>query len=249
MANIKIENLRVKFQQKSGEIITAIDDLSTTFKHGDFSVVLGNSGGGKTTLLHSIIGSVLINGHIYINDLDTEKLDIASRNISYVSQDFSLYPHMTVYENIAFPLSVISIDEDEIKSRVFEIAEKLGIKELVNRLPKELSIGQKQRVALARALIKRSDIYLFDEPFSNIDPKKANDIKVLLKKVLKELDATVLFVTHNVEDVFLLADTIYIIEDGKLLFKGTVDELTNNNSELLKPYYNIEDRSEWKIKK
>lgn len=247
MANIRIENLKVKFQQKSGEIVTAINDISLTFKHGEFSVILGNSGGGKTTLLHSIIGSVLINGHIYINDLDSEHMDIAQKNISYVSQDFALYPHLNVYENIAFPLSVISIDDDEIKTRVIEISEKMGIRELLNRSPKELSIGQKQRVALARALIKRSDIYLFDEPFSNIDPKKADEIKILLKSLLKELDATAIFVTHNIEDVFLLADHIFIIEDGVLLFDGTAEELKNSDSALLKPYYNLEDRSDWKI--
>jgi len=247
MANIRIEGLRVKFQQKSGEIVTALNNVSMTFKHGEFSVILGNSGGGKTTLLHSIIGSVLINGHIYINDIDTEKLDVASKNISYVSQEFSLYPHMTIYENIAFPLSCIGVDENETKMRVIEISKKLGVEELLNRLPKELSIGQKQRVALARSLIKRSDIYLFDEPFSNIDIKKSEELKKLLKQTLKELDATVLFVTHSVEDAFLLADTIYIIEDGELLFSGTMKELQANNSDLLKPYYNIEDRSEWKI--
>ncbi len=245
MASIVLEGLTVKFETKGGKIVTALDHVDTTFPHGAFSVVLGNSGGGKTTLLRSIIGSVLINGKILINGVDNEKLSIQEKNISYVSQEFSLYPHMSVYENIAFPLSAIGAGQDEIKSRVFDMANKLGISDLLNRQPKQLSIGQKQRVALARALIKRSDIYLFDEPFSNVDKAKSDQIKPLLKKVLSEMDATVIYVTHEVEDVYLLSDRVYIIENGKLIYDGSLDKLREDKSDVLAPYHRVDERMEW----
>lgn len=247
MANIVLDTLRIKYQDKKGNIVTALNDVTTTFKHGEFSVILGNSGGGKTTLLKAIIGELLINGKIFINGVDSEKLNVQDKNISYVSQDFALYPHLTVYENIAFPLSVLNIKQEEIKERVFQISEELDLTSLLNRMPKELSIGQKQKVTLARALIKKSDIYLFDEPFSNIDKEAATKLKLILKKLTKENDSTVLFVSHDTSDAYLLADRIFIIEEGLLVFEGDIKEFNASKKKAVKAYNNVINKTKWKI--
>lgn len=238
MANIKVENLTVKFQlAKNKSIITALDKFSATFENGKISVILGKSGSGKSTLLKSIIGSVLINGNIYINGVDSEKMSIQEKNMSYVSQEFGLYPQMSVYDNIAFPLTMIKAPVDEIETRVKEIAATLGIERFLSRKPKELSIGQRQKVAFARAFIKKSDIYLFDEPFSNLDKPIADELRILLKDLIKSQDATVIIVTHESTDVFRLADRAYILEEGKLIFEGTPKQIINCKDKRVRGYF------------
>lgn len=245
MSNIKLENVTIKFQNKKDTaIITAVDHLSCLFSHGEVSVILGASGCGKTTILNAILGNVLINGSIYINDQDIKNMSIKEKNVSYVSQEFALYPHMTVFENIAFPLQLLKVDREEKKTRVEAVAKDLGILDLLSRLPRELSIGQRQRVALARALIKKSDIYLFDEPFSNVDKKISEEIKVLLKAFLKKNDSTAIFVSHETSDAFLLADQVFVLEDGKLLFNGTPKDILDNKNPAIEPYFKIENLDE-----
>ncbi|MCQ3035408.1 MAG: ABC transporter ATP-binding protein [Bacilli bacterium] len=232
MANIDINNLTVAFAvSNSKEYVIALDHISTSFKHGSINVILGGSGSGKTTLLNAILGNVLINGDILVNGVSTKKADVTDLNISYVSQDFALYPQYNAYDNIAFPLKMNAIPGDEIKSRVTRIASLFGISDILNRLPKTMSIGQKQRVALARAFIKRSDIYLFDEPFSNLDVQIANEIKEVLRKAIKLYNATAIFVSHDSKDAFILGDKLVILNEGKIIFDGNPEDALKEKDE------------------
>lgn len=238
MSNINVKELTVKYELANNKsIITSLDNFSHEFKHGTITVVLGESGSGKTTLLKSIIGSILINGKILINGIDSETLSIRDKSISYVSQEFALYPSMSVFDNIAFPLSLIKASPKEIEKRVKEMASFLGIEAFLSRKPKELSIGQRQKVAFARALVKRSDIYLFDEPFSNLDKQIVEEIRPLLKNALKSMDATAILVTHESSDVFKLADEVIILEEGKLIFSGSIDDVFKSADEKVKAYF------------
>lgn len=231
MANIDINNLTVAYEvANSKECVLALDHINANFKHGSINVILGESGSGKTTLLNAILGNVLINGDILINGVSTKKKDITDFNVSYVSQDFALYPQYNAYDNIAFPLKMHAIPAEEIKSRVNRVASLFGISDILGRLPKAMSIGQKQRVALARAFVRRSDIYLFDEPFSNLDAVIANEIKLVLQKAIKLYNATAIFVTHNSKDAFILGDKLLILKEGKIIYDGVPENVLQETS-------------------
>lgn len=223
--------------KKTKKEVAALNGFSASFGNGSFNCILGPSGCGKTTLLKSIIGTVDYQGSITIGGVEAKDISIKDKNIAYVSQDFALYPHMAIFNNIAFPLTLTSASTEEIRRRVREVAEMLGISFLLGRKPKHLSIGQQQRVALARAIIKRPDIYIFDEPFSNLDKETSSKIRIDLKKIVTDLGATCIFVTHDVQEAMALGDELFIMKDGKLVCSGKPIDLINSEDENVKPFF------------
>ena len=154
MSEIKFQNVSIYYQNKK-EIVTAVDDISFSFHDKKINVLVGFSGCGKSSLLNAIAGQILFDGQIYLNDTNIKDIAVQKRNISYVNQQIVLYPHLTIYDNIAYPLKLLRYQRDEIDTRVRELATKLEIDFLLARKPKFLSIGQQQRVAIARAFSKK----------------------------------------------------------------------------------------------
>ena len=233
MSNIKIENLTVKFESKKKPTVAALDDVSLDIKDATLNVIVGYSGCGKTTLLRSIAGLQEYEGYIYFDGVDGDTLSVQQRNVSMVTQNYVLYRTMTVFENIAFPLTIAGASKEEIIERVYYVAERLGIKHCLSRKPKHLSGGQQQKVALARALIKKPDIYLFDEPLSNFDAQKRSESRLLIKKIIKENNATALYVTHDFEEAMALADYLIVMVDGRIEIEGEPLEVYNSGNEIV----------------
>lgn len=226
MDAIQFKDFSCYYKQRK-EYITALDHINLTVKRGELMVVLGPSGCGKTTMLKCILGLCnYIGGQLLIDGISTDDFQIQAGNIGYVKQELSLYPHLTIYENIAFPLRTIHTAQEEVDRRVKEIANLLEIEWLLTRKPKQLSGGQNQRVALARALIKNPVMVLFDEPFSNIDPSLRTQLRLLVKKIHDAFGCTILFVTHDLSDALSLADRVVILENGTISAIGTPQELT-----------------------
>ncbi len=192
-------------------------DLNLAFENEAVNVILGESGCGKTTLLRLIAGGITPSkGRIYFDDLDITDLPIRERNLALVSQNITLYPHYTVFKNIAFPLLHTLCSGEEIKERVYEVSRLLRIEHLLTRKPKQISLGQAQRVAIAKAIIKKPDVLLFDEPFSNLDEPLRVQLRSELKSLLYQLKTTSLFVTHSVKEAMAIGDVVYIFGDGKV---------------------------------
>ena len=230
MYKLKIEKLNAYYTNKKTKT-KVLDDFSLNLKQGELLVILGPSGCGKTTLLKCITGTLDYDeGYIEINGIDAQRLSIKDRNLAYVSQSFFTYGFMSVYNNIALPLKAQKVPIEEIEHRVLEISKKLEIDYLLSRRPKQLSGGQQQKVALARALIKNPDIYLFDEPLSNLDPLVKVELKKTIKKIKEEYNATMIFVTHDINDAIYLADRVIIMNDGKIVEEGNINEMIKNPS-------------------
>jgi len=236
MPEIKVENLKVvyKSNKKKIEDTVALEDFNVTFESGKFNAIVGFSGCGKSTLLRAIAGLTPYEGTISFDGVDGENLLVAERNIAYVSQNYALYPHMTIFDNIAFPLKLLKASREEIIERVYEVAEKLEIKPLLSRKPRQLSGGQQQRVAIARALVKRPSICMFDEPLSNLDNEMRMEARYLIKKVVSSQDMTVLYVTHDFMEAMALSDYIYVINNKKIEVSGTPREVFDMDNEIVK---------------
>lgn len=228
MKRLVINDLYVSYKKKK-EKNEVIKGLSLEVDDDEIVVVLGPSGCGKTTLLKAICGTVDIDkGSIKLSGLDATNIPVKNRNISYVSQNFYTYDFMSVYNNIALPLKALKIPIEEIDRRVYDVSKKLGIDFLLSRNPKVLSGGQRQRVSLARALVKYPDLYLFDEPFSNLDPLVRNQLKDEIKRIKKEFNVAMIFVTHDINDAISLADRVLIMDDGKFVKEETIESLKKN---------------------
>lgn len=201
-----------------------LDDFSLELDSNEFVVLLGPSGCGKTTLLRIIAGLTKQDkGEIYIENVNQDC--VKCRDLSYVTQEYSLYPHLTVYENLAFPLKNKKINRKEIDKKINQIASDFDFSNLLTRKPRQLSGGQMQRVAVARALIKDSSLVLMDEPFSNLEHKLKLKLIALLKKKFKEVDKTFLYVTHDVSEAMFLATRLIVMNNGKILQSGSPNEL------------------------
>lgn len=238
MPNIDIKNLTYQYKRnKNNIIVTAIDDLSCTFLDGSFNVIVGSSGCGKTTLLR-IIASLLepFGGQVLTNDVDIRDLSIKERRLAFVSQEYILYPHLTVFDNIAFPLKTIKADREEIIRRVYEVAEEMNLMDCLPRKPRYLSGGQKQRVALARAVIKNADLYLFDEPLSNIDPIMRNEQRIFIKKTMQNHRKTVIYVTHDFKEAMALADYLFVMDNGKIVVSGQPLDVYNSGNSVVNDF-------------
>ena len=226
------------FYVNKKEQFTALDKLTFTVNRGELFVVVGESGSGKTTLLKSILRLIpYVDGEMLIDGVTIDELDIKTCNFAFVDQEVTLYPNKTVYENIAFPLLMSHTPYDEIDQRVKEIADILEIRWLLSRKPKQLSGGQQQRVGLARALIKKPDLLLLDEPFSNLDPEIRRQMRTVLRQLHQQYHTTILFVTHDLGEAFSLADRMLVLSNGKTEVMGTPQELIDNpRSPLLEVY-------------
>ena len=212
----------------SNEGVIALQHIDLTIKDGEFVVVLGPSGAGKSTLLRIIaglerptLGTVSFDGQDY-TDVRAE-----DRDVSMVFQNYSLYPNQTVYQNIAFPLEVKHTPREEIEKEVHDIAELIGIEQILGRLPKELSGGEKQRTALARALIRRPAVLLLDEPFSNLDVLLRRQLRNELRRIHDTYQTTFIYVTHYQNDALTLADRIAIVKDGIIQMDDTAANVYN----------------------
>ena len=217
---IEIKNLSIDL----GEF--KLTDFNLSVKKGEFVVIIGPTGSGKSVVLESIAGFYKPKeGKIFINGKDVTHIPPEKRGISIVYQDYMLFPHMSVYKNIAYGIKKKIKDKQRIDEEVKKIAEKLGIKHLLHRLPSTLSGGEAQRVAIARAIVVKPKLLLMDEPFSALDINTKNEVRKLIKKLTKKYEITTLHVTHDLEDVSLLADKVVVIKNGRLLKVETSDKL------------------------
>ncbi|MDA1033901.1 MAG: ABC transporter ATP-binding protein [Proteobacteria bacterium] len=206
---------------KSFGSVDVIPPLSLSIPKGAFCVFVGPSGCGKSTLLRLISGlEAPTSGEIHIGGRDVTKLEPSERGIAMVFQNYALYPHMTVAQNIGFSMRVANARKDEIARKVGEVAEMLRLTHLLDRKPKALSGGQRQRVAIGRALTKGTDIFLFDEPLSNLDAELRAEMRVEIARLHSELGATMIFVTHDQTEAMTLADQIVVLRDGQIQQTG-----------------------------
>ncbi len=208
--------------------VRAVNDLNLEIKSGEFVALLGPSGCGKTTTLLMIAGIYIpTEGEIWFGDRIVNDLLPKDRNIGMVFQSYALYPHMTVFENISFPLKLKKVPMAERRKRAQRVADMMQIGHLMDRKPAQLSGGQQQRVALARALVKEPDILLFDEPLSNLDAKLRLTMRGELKRLQKDLGITSIYVTHDQVEAMTMADRVAVLRDGRLQTFSTPDDLYN----------------------
>ena len=244
MPKIELRNLSVSYQnKKTKEETMALKKVSTSFLDGSFSVILGPSGSGKTTLLRTIAGLLPFQGKLLWDDVPLEDIDPHFKQMSFVSQEYVLYPHMTVFENIAFPLRAIGAPKKEIVMTIEEISSFLDIRHLWGRKPKELSGGQRQRVSLARAIAKKPSLYLFDEPLSNLEEQLRLLERNYIKEAVKRFGASALYVTHSLEEAFFLADRVYVLNEGELVTEGTPKELSVSSEPTIRGMINANYRA------
>lgn len=221
---VRIDNVTKTFGQT-----TAVSNFSAELEDGHLICLLGPSGCGKSTLLNMLCGIIPVSqGQIFFDDKDVTKLPPDQRNIGMVFQNYALYPHMTVAENIAFPLEIQKVKKDERKSRVEEIAKLVHVDNLLRRYPSELSGGQQQRVAIARAMVKKPQLLLMDEPLSNLDARLRLEMREEIRRIQKETGITTVFVTHDQEEAMSISDSILLMKDGVLIQNGLCQELYVN---------------------
>jgi multiple sugar transport system ATP-binding protein len=210
MKGVKLENIYKSYGDNE-----ILHDINIDVTEGEFLVLVGPSGCGKSTTLRLIAGlETSSKGNIYIGDKLVNDIDPSKRDIAMVFQNYALYPHMTVFENMAFGLKIRKLSEDEINLRVNEAAEILQITDLLQRRPKELSGGQRQRVALGRAIVRKPKVFLFDEPLSNLDAKLRHEMRVEIKKLHQILNTTMIYVTHDQTEAMTMGDRIVVMNDG-----------------------------------
>lgn len=225
MARVELRDVVKRY----GKVV-AVDHVNLKIGDGEFFTLLGPSGCGKTTTLRLVAGlEIPDEGEILIDDRVVNDLHPRDRDVAMVFQNYALYPHMTVFENIAFPLLArkkqLKLSDEEIKKMVLETAKFLGIEDLLDRYPGQLSGGQQQRVALARALVRKPKVWLLDEPLSNLDAKLRVVMRSELKKIQKTLGITTIYVTHDQVEAMAMSDRIAVMNKGKVLQVGTPDDL------------------------
>lgn len=219
--NVKIENATKVYGD-----FKACDHISLDIKGGEFFTLLGPSGCGKTTLLRMIAGfNTIDEGQIYFNDKLINRISADKRNIGMVFQNYAIFPHMTVEENVAYGLKARKIKGEELKNRSMEAMKMMQIDNLKDRMPSQLSGGQQQRVALARAVVIHPDVLLMDEPLCNLDAKLRVTMRASIKKIQKQLNITTIYVTHDQEEALAISDRIAVIHDGKVEQLGAPKEI------------------------
>lgn len=211
MASVRLENVTKVFDKN----VIAAKDVNVEIKDKEFMVLVGPSGCGKSTTLRMIAGLEEISeGNIYIGDKLVNDVPPKDRDIAMVFQNYALYPHMTVYQNMAFGLKLRKFPKKQIEQRVNEAAEILEIKELLDRKPKALSGGQRQRVAVGRAIVRKPKVFLFDEPLSNLDAKLRVQMRTEISKLHNRLETTMIYVTHDQMEAMTMGDRIVVMKDG-----------------------------------
>lgn len=225
MQDIKFSDFSCYYKNKKN-YDPALRHVSFDIHPGELFVVVGESGSGKTTMLKCILGLCeYIEGDLLIGDVKIDDYDAKKENVGFVSQEIVLYPSMTIYENIAFPLRQMQTAQEEVDRRVKDIANQLEIGWLLTRLPRHLSGGQQQRVALARALVKNPQLLLLDEPFSNLEPQLRTELRQYVKKLHRGYGNTIVYVTHDLEEAKEMADRILWLEGGTVRQIGKPDEM------------------------
>jgi ABC-type sugar transport system ATPase subunit len=228
MATVEFRKLVKRYG--SPEVVHGID---LTIKDGEFIVLVGPSGCGKSTTLRMLAGlEDVSHGEILIGARKVNEIDPRDRDIAMVFQDYALYPHMSVYDNMAFSLLYRKMSRKEIDARVREAAELLGLTPYLNRHPKQLSGGQRQRVAMGRAIVRKPQVFLFDEPLSNLDAKLRGTMRLEMKKLHQRLGVTTLFVTHDQIEAMTLADRVVVMNGGRIEQIGTPDEVYHGPASL-----------------
>ena len=214
-----------KVSKRHGET-TVLHGVNLEIKAGEFFVLLGPSGSGKTTTLRILAGLEPVSGgQVWIDGKDVTFIEPGARDVAMVFQSYALYPHMTVAQNIGFPLKMVRQSQQAIEEAVNEAAKRVGIAHLLNRRPGQLSGGQQQRVALARAIVRHPRIFLLDEPLSNLDAKLRLETRLELHQLQRELGVTTVYVTHDQEEAMTLADRIAVFMDGNIVQVGTPREI------------------------
>jgi multiple sugar transport system ATP-binding protein len=213
--------------------VRAVDDLDLTVPDGEFFALLGPSGCGKTTLLRTIAGlETPTSGRLSIGDRDVTGLPPGRRNLAMVFQDYALFPHMSVQDNIAYPLKIRRMGRAERRGQAADTASGLSLGGLLDRRPAELSGGQQQRAALARAIVSRPDVFLFDEPLSNLDARLRLEARTFLKRLQRDLAVTTVFVTHDQAEALALADRMAVMDAGRIRQIGTPKEVFHRPANL-----------------
>ncbi|WP_035162473.1 ABC transporter ATP-binding protein [Caloranaerobacter azorensis] len=227
MGELIIENLKVKYDKN-----IILNNFNLIIKKGELVVILGPSGCGKSTLLYAISGLVkpfagnIIYGDKYLFSKEKNiNIKVEDRHIGFVFQDYALWPHMTVYKNIAYPLKNKKLSKKEISEKVDEVLNMVNLKDKKTSYPGELSGGEKQRVALARAIVMNPSIILLDEPLANIDANLKMQLMVQMKNIQKSLCSTMIYVTHDQNEAFEMADRIVIMREGLVIQEGTPEEI------------------------
>ena len=225
MASISLKNI-VKRYGTGKTAVPVIHGINVEINDGEFIVLVGPSGCGKSTLLRMIAGlEEITDGDLLIGDKKVNDLEPAKRNIAMVFQNYALYPHMTNYENMAYGLKLAKVPEAEIKQRVDKAAKILELSHLLDRKPRQLSGGQRQRVAMGRAIVRQPQVFLFDEPLSNLDAKLRGQTRLEIQKLHAELGITSLFVTHDQVEAMTLAQRMVVMNGGNVEQFGTPEEV------------------------
>ncbi|HAN75190.1 MAG TPA: sugar ABC transporter ATP-binding protein [Planktothrix sp. UBA8402] len=212
MANVRLENITRRYQTA-----IAIEDINLEIPDGEFWVFVGPSGCGKSTVLRTIAGlETLTSGNVYIDNLLVNDIPARKRDVAMVFQNYALYPHLSVAENLAFGLKMRGVDIVKTQEIILQVARSLSIEHLLNRKPKQLSGGQQQRVALGRAIAREPKVFLLDEPLSNLDAQLRDDTRAELKQLHQRLKITTIYVTHDQVEAMTLADKIVILHQGKI---------------------------------
>jgi multiple sugar transport system ATP-binding protein len=217
MAGVLLDHVTKKYSE-----VTAVSDLNIQIQDREFLVLVGPSGCGKSTALRMIAGlEEITGGDIYIGDRRVNDVAPKDRDIAMVFQSYALYPHMSVYDNMAFGLKLRKRPRQEIERRVKEAADLLGLQNLLQRKPKQLSGGQQQRVALGRCIVRNPQVFLFDEPLSNLDAKLRAQMRIEIKRLHAQIPTTSVFVTHDQVEAMTLGDRVVIMRDGRIQQIGT----------------------------
>ena len=223
MANVRLEAIKRRFSN-----VIAIEDITFEVPDGEFWVLVGPSGCGKSTILRTIAGlETASSGNLYIGDELMNNVPARRRDVAMVFQNYALYPHMSVAQNIAFGLQIRKVDRNIIRDRVHSVAKSLALEHLLERKPKQLSGGQQQRVALGRAIARQAKVFLLDEPLSNLDAQLRDDTRAELKQIHQNLKNTTIYVTHDQVEAMTLADKIVVLDRGKIQQIGTPQAVYN----------------------
>lgn len=229
MGKLRLENIFKTFDGKS----YTLKNINFEVDSNEFLVLVGPSGCGKTTILRIISGlEAPSSGNIWYDTILFDNIPAGKRKVGMVFQNYALYPHLTVAENIAFPLRIAKEDRKEIEFRVFEIAKMLHLDHLLTKKPKELSGGERQRVALGRAIARRPNIFLFDEPLSNLDVKLRVEMRTELVHLVKQVVAPAIYVTHDQVEALTMGTKIIVLDKGEIQQIGTADDIYNRPSNL-----------------
>lgn len=221
MANVTLKNIKKAYDKKN-----VIDGIDLEIKDKEFLVLVGASGCGKSTILRMIAGlEDITDGEIFIGDKKVNNVAPKDRDIAFVFQSYALYPHMTVYENIAFGLKMRKMDAETIDKKVKEAAEVLDLTDYLDRKPKQLSGGQRQRVALGRAIVREPKVFLMDEPLSNLDAKLRVQMRSQIKKLHEKLQTTFIYVTHDQTEALTMGDRIVVLDKGVIQQIDTPDNI------------------------